>query len=111
MFLRTIATKSLSGDLELACSKAEGKEGEAPKQDTDSLGRELLQSTDVDSLRIITEPVAKVDTLDIEFLEFLIAASDHDQLQEGIFDITMAIVDCVDLKTSQLGPPPDNQPI
>lgn len=103
MLLRAVATKSLSSDLELASSEAKGEEGKAPKQDTDSLSRELLQSTDIDGLRIITEPVSKVDTLDIQLLELLIAASDHDQLQEGVLDITMAIVDCVDLKTGQLG--------
>lgn len=98
MFLRSVASESVSGNLKLTCSKAESEERKAPKQDTDSLSRELLQSTDIDSLRVITEPIPEVDALDIKLLELGVAASYHNQLEESVLDITMAIIDCVDLR-------------
>ena len=57
----TIATESVCRDLEFARGKAEGHEGKAPEQDSNGIGRELLESTDIDGLRVISEPIAKVD--------------------------------------------------
>jgi hypothetical protein len=43
-------------------------------------------------LTVVTEPVAKVYSLDIELAELLVAANDasSDKREEGVFDIAMA---------------------
>jgi hypothetical protein len=41
-------------------------------------------------LRVIAEPVAKVDTLDIELREFLASrGTGHENGEESVFDVTV----------------------
>jgi hypothetical protein len=81
----------------LTISKAH--EAEHPEQKPDSVGTDILDSTDVDCLGVITKPVAKVDTLDIELGELLVATDDtsSQESKERVFDIAMTPVLALDL--------------
>jgi hypothetical protein len=84
----------------LTISKAH--ESKHPEQKPDSVGRDIFDSADIDSLGVITKPVAKVDTLDIELGELLVAADDASgqEGEESVFDITMTPVLALDLARS-----------
>jgi hypothetical protein len=97
MFFGPIAPKSLRRDFEFSSSVAKSDEGETPEQDTNGFSRELLQATNIDSLGVVTEPVAKVNSLDVELLKLLAAAGGYNQLQKSIFNVAVAIVDAIDL--------------
>lgn len=98
VLLGAVASKSLGGYLELTRSIAKSEERKTPQQDTDGLSRELLQSTDIDRLRVVTKPVTKVYTFDIKLVEFGITPCNHNQLQECVLNISVTIVDSVDLR-------------
>ena len=74
-------------------------ESKHPEQKPDSVGTDILDSADIDSLRVITKPVAKIDTLDIELGEFLVTADDTggQESKESVFNIAMAPVLTLDL--------------
>jgi hypothetical protein len=84
----------------LTISKAH--EPKHPEQKPDSVGTDILDSTNIDSLRVITKPVAKVDTLDIELGKLLVATNDASgqKSKEGVLDITMTPVLALDLARS-----------
>lgn len=88
---RAIAPKTISGNLEFARTVAKGQETENAKEESDGFGRDRLDSADVDSLRIVSEPVAKVNSRDHDLVEFLMLhGTSHGQCEEGIFDITVS---------------------
>jgi hypothetical protein len=118
VLFRAITPKAVLCDLELACAIAEAHETKDPKQEPDSVGADipvvllaiapyylscsnsiLLDSSNIDSLGVITQPVAKVDTLDIEFAEFLVTSNDASgqESEESVFDIAMTPVLAFDL--------------
>jgi hypothetical protein len=74
-------------------------ESKHPEQKPDSVGTDILDSANIDSLGVITKPVAKVDTLDIKLGELLVAADDtgSQESKKGIFDIAMTPVLTLDL--------------
>lgn len=91
VLLRAVAAKSFSSDLELARSIAKCHESEDAKQETDGLGGDSLDGTDVDGLRVVTEPVSKVDSRDGHLVELLaIPGAGHGKGKQGIFDITVS---------------------
>ena len=120
VFFRAITSKSLACDLEFAgtcdvvltsdvydtetlcftISKAH--EPKNPKQKPDSVGTDILDSANVDSLRVITKPIAKVNALDIELGELLVATDDTSgqKSKEGVFDVAMTPVLALDLARS-----------
>ena len=53
----------------------------------------------IDGLRVITQPVAEVNTLDIEFAELLVAANDTsgEESEESVFNIAVTPVLAFDL--------------
>ena len=69
--LGTVAAQSFGSDLELARAVAEGHETENAEQKANGLGRNRLDSTDIDSLGIISKPVSEVDTRNVDFVELL----------------------------------------
>jgi hypothetical protein len=81
----------------LTISKAH--EAKHPEQKPDSIGADILDSANIDSLRVITKPVAKIDTLDVELGELLVAADDagSQESEESVFDIAMTPVLALDL--------------
>ena len=97
MLFRSVASQSVCGDFELTRGIAKGDEGETPKQDANGLGRKLFQSTHINCLRIISEPVAKVYTLDVEFAEFVTCTGSNKKLGEDTLNVTMSVIDVVDL--------------
>lgn len=54
--------------------------------------------TYIDSLGVVTEPIAKVDALDVHLGELLVAGSAaHQQGEQSVFDVAMAPVLALDL--------------
>ena len=86
--------------MSLTISKAH--EPKNPKQKPDSVGTDILDSANVDSLRVITKPIAKVNALDIELGELLVAADDasSQEGEESVLDIAMTPVLALDLARS-----------
>ena len=84
----------------LTISKAH--EAKHPEQKPDSIGADILDSANIDSLRVITKPVAKIDTLDVELGELLVAADDAggEEGEESVFDIAMTPVLALDLAST-----------
>jgi hypothetical protein len=83
--------------ISLTISKAH--EPKHPEQKPDSIGADILDSANIDSLRVVTKPVAKVDTLDIKLGELLVAADDASgqESKKSVFDIAMTPVLALDL--------------
>ena len=81
----------------LTISKAH--EPKYPEQKPDSVGTDIFDSANINSLGVITKPVAKVDTLDIELGELLVTADNagSQKSKEGVLDITMTPVLALDL--------------
>lgn len=77
-------------------------ESKHPEQKPDSVGTDILDSANIDSLGVITEPVAKVDALDIKLGELLVAANNasSQESKKGVFDIAMTPVLTLDLARS-----------
>lgn len=96
----TVAVCALLNKWFLTISKAH--EAKHPEQKPDSVGADILDSANIDSLRVVTKPVAKVDTLDVELGELLVAADDTSgqKSEEGVFDIAMTPVLALDLARS-----------
>lgn len=92
VLLGAVAAKALRSDLELARSETEGHETQDAEQETDSLSRNSLDGSNIDSLGVITEPVTKVDSGNGHFVEFLAAldGAGHRDSEEGIFDIAVS---------------------
>ena len=59
-----VASKALLRDLEFTSTITERHESENPEQETNGLSTDILDSTDIDRLAVITQPIAKVDPLD-----------------------------------------------
>jgi hypothetical protein len=102
VLLRTVAAQTIGSDFKLASGITKGDEGKAPEQDANGVGGQLLQSTDIDGLRVITEPVAKIDLFDIELFKLVAAASGDGELDEDAFDVTVTPVDVVNLDLTSL---------
>lgn len=92
VLLRPVAAKSVPGDLEFLGAIAKGHEAQDPEQDADRLGRHHLDGADIDSLRVVSEPVAKVHTLDVHLAKLLACAAADQQGKKRVFDIAMAPV-------------------
>ena len=58
MFLWPVAAETLCGNLEFLGTVTEAKEAKNPKKQPNSLRRDALHCADIDSLRVVTEPVA-----------------------------------------------------
>ena len=70
---RTVAAQAGGRDLEFARAVAKRQEAEHAEKEADGLGRDRLDGADVDSLRVVAQPVAKVDTRDLQIVKFLAA--------------------------------------
>ena len=68
-------------------------EAKDPEDQSDSFRTNVFHGSDIDGLAVITEPVAKVDTLYVEFAKLLTTGSTGDEdVQKGIFNIAMTPV-------------------
>jgi hypothetical protein len=91
VLLRAVAAQSLSGNLELAGAVAKGHEAENAKEETDGFGRNGLDSADIDSLGVISEPVSKVRARNVDLVELLaIEGTSQGEGEESIFDIAVS---------------------
>lgn len=57
-----VASKSGTGDLELACAVAEGHETEDPEQEPNSFSTDIFDGANVHSLTVVSQPVAEITT-------------------------------------------------
>jgi len=64
-YLWSVNTKTFFSDLEFASGITEAHEGEDPDKNTNCAGRNALESADVYSLTVVTEPITKVDALQV----------------------------------------------
>lgn len=88
----SVASKAIARNLELLGSVAEAHEAEHPEEDADGLCRDHLDGADIDSLRVVAKPVAKVDALDIHLAELLASLAANEQGEQRVLDISMAPV-------------------
>jgi hypothetical protein len=61
MLFRAVTAKSLSGHFEFSGAVTERQEAQDPKQDTNGFGADVFDGSNIYSLRVVPEPVAKVD--------------------------------------------------
>lgn len=64
--LRAVASKTLGRDFELARAVPKGQEAQDRQQETNGLGRDILDGSDVDGLTVVAEPVTEIDTADVK---------------------------------------------
>lgn len=89
--LGPVAAEPVGRHLELPRAVAKGQEAEDAQQQPDRLGRHRLDRAHVDCLRVVAQPVAKVDARDVELAELLAAGrARHHDLEEDILNVTMA---------------------
>lgn len=98
VLFRAVAAESLAGDLELAGAVSEAHESQNPQQKSDCLSRDILDGAHVDSLAVISQPIAKVRSLDIQLAELLSTkGAGGEEGEEGVFDVAVTPVDAFDL--------------
>lgn len=94
VFFGAVDTEPLGSDLKLSRSISESHERENPDQDADSARWDTLQSTNVQSLGVITKPVAKVHALNHLRGPFL--AAKEGEREESVFDVAVTKVAAFD---------------
>ena len=92
MFLGAVAAQPVPGNFELLCSIAETQETKHPEQDANGLSRHHLDGAHINGLRVVAQPVAKVDTLDIHLAKLLARSGRDEQCQQCVLDISMTPV-------------------
>jgi len=65
IYLWAVNTKTFFGYLEFASGITEAHEGEDPNKNANCASRDTLESADIYSLTVVTEPVTKVDALQV----------------------------------------------
>lgn len=95
MLLGSINAKSFSRDFELFCSIAKAHESQDPDQNSNSVGWYALECTDVNSLTVIAEPIAKVRSLDHHRSPFV--AFDEGNRGEKVLNVAMPPIVAFDL--------------
>lgn len=147
MLFRAVCSKALLGNLKLSGRKAKSHKRQDPQlsrasayqpnspqklnltaayQNTDSILRQLFQTTDIDSLRIISKPISlhsqlaqetipsrstnayKVNPFDIQPVKFFIPSLTHKQLQERFLDISMTPIFPSNLRNADNIPGPES---
>lgn len=94
MFLRSINTQPFLCDLKLARGKAKAHKAEDPDKYPDAIRLHTLDRADVDGLRVVTQPVTKIDLLDKLTRPF--CTLEKSKLLEGVFDIAVAKIETLD---------------
>jgi len=77
VFLGTIASETLFSDLELGSSISEAHECQDPDKDTNGVFLSLLKGSNIDSLTIVTKPIAEVGSLDVHRRPFVMLEKWH----------------------------------
>ena len=95
VLLGSVRAQAFRCDLELSSGVAERHESKDPDKNADGVGLDALESADIDSLRVITQPVAKVNAFD-HHAGPLVTLKTSDLL-EHIFDVAMAPVVALNL--------------
>jgi hypothetical protein len=96
VLLGPIAAQPIAGDFKLLGAVSKRHEAQDPEQDADSLCRHHLHRTHVDGLRVITQPVAKIDPLHIHLAELLARPAGDEEGKQRVFNVTMAPVLALD---------------
>ena len=86
----SIAAESFCGDLKLFGAVAKAHETEHPEDHPNGFCRYVLDGPHINRLGIVSQPVPKVDPLDIEFPKFLTASSSgHEDVKQSVFNVSM----------------------
>ena len=97
MFFGTVATKAIRGHFKLFRPITEAHETQDPQEDPDSFCADVLDRTDIDGLTVISQPIPEIDSLDVQFAEFLAACgAGHDDVEQGILNVSMSPVETFD---------------
>jgi hypothetical protein len=96
VLLGPVAAQAVTRHLELLGAVAKRHEAQHPEQDADGLGRHHLDGAHVDSLRVVPQPVAKVDALDVHLAELLASPAGDEQRQQRVFNVSVAPVLALD---------------
>ncbi len=93
MLLWPIASESVGSNLELLCPIAEAHEAQYPEQDAYCFCTDVFDCSHIHSLTVVSQPVPKVDTFDVELAELLAASgTGHENVEQCVFNISMAPV-------------------
>ena len=60
VLLRTVNAKAFLGNFKFSRGVSESQEGKHPDQDTYGTGLNTLESSNIDSLAVITKPISKI---------------------------------------------------
>lgn len=89
--LWSVTAQPLSGNFELAGPITKGEEAKNAQEKTDGLGRNGFDSSNIDGLGVVAEPVTKVGSRHHELVELLATCTPgHCYLKEGVRYITVA---------------------
>ena len=96
MFLGPIAPQSIPCDLKLLGPIPKAHEPQDPQQNPYRLRRHHLHGPDINRLRVVPQPVTKVDALDVHFAELLARPAANQQREQRVFDVAVAPVLALD---------------
>jgi hypothetical protein len=96
VLLRPVAAQAVTRDLKLLGAVSKGHEAKNPEQDADSLCRHHLDSAHVDSLRVVAQPIAKVDALYVHLAELLSSPAGDQEREQRVLNVSMAPVLALD---------------
>jgi hypothetical protein len=96
VLLRPVAAQTVAGNLELLGTVSKRHEAQNPQKNTNSLSRHHLDSAHIDSLRVVPQPVAKVDALDVHLAELLSSPAGDQERQQRIFNVSVAPILALD---------------
>jgi hypothetical protein len=96
VLLGPIAPQPVSCNLKLLGAVSKGHEAQNPEEDADGLSRHHLDRAHIDSLRVVAQPVAKVDALYVHFAELLASPAGNEERKQCVFNVSMAPVLALD---------------
>ena len=96
MFFRPVNTKSFVGNLEFPCGIPKAQERKHPDEESDSPGLNTFKTADIHSLAVVSQPVAKVDSLDHHARPFV--TFNESNGFEHVLNIAMAPIAPFDLR-------------
>jgi hypothetical protein len=96
VLLGAVAAQPVPGDFKLLRPVAKGHEAQDPQQDADRLGRHHLHSAHVNRLRVVAQPVAKVDALHVHLAELLARLAGDEQREQRVLNVAVAPVLALD---------------
>jgi hypothetical protein len=91
-----VAAQPITRHLKLLGTVAKGHEAQHPEKNPNRFRRHHLHRANVDGLRIVAQPVAKVDALHVHLAELLPSPAGNEQREQRVLDVSMAPVLALD---------------